>query len=161
MKASFGVVVALALALGVVGAPASIRSAQTDPRVGSWKLNIEKSTFDPGPPLKSDMRTYEAEGGGVKATFKLVSQTGDVRTSSYSAKYDGKDYPFRGTPNFDTIAIKSVDASTQEVTLKKDGKVVQNQRIVFSQGGKVMTITAKGITASGQPLTNVLVFDKQ
>ena len=161
MKASFAVAVPLVLALGLVAVIASMASAQADPRIGTWKLNLEKSKFDPGPAPKSDMRTYEAEGDGVKATLKLVPATEDATGMTYSAKYDGKDYPVTGTPAWDTIAIKRVDASTEEVTLKKDGKVMQNQRTVFSQGGKLMTVTGKGTNASGQPFTNLMVYDKQ
>jgi hypothetical protein len=32
---------------------------------------------------------------------------------------------------------------------------------VVSKDGKVMTITAKGTNANGQPVSDVLVFDKQ
>jgi hypothetical protein len=165
MKASFGVVVALAVALGVMGAIPSIASAQTDPRIGSWKLNFEKTKFDPNSTrVKSDTRTYEADGDGVKGTIKRVPATGDPDRppATFTAKYDGKDYPFIGNLDFDTIAIKTVDASgAQEITLKQGGKVKQSQRVVFSQGGQVMTIPTKGMNPSGQPLTNVLVFDKQ
>jgi hypothetical protein len=66
MKASFAVAVPLALALDLVGAIASMASAQADPRVGSWKLNLEKSKFNPGEAPKSDIRTYVAEGDGVR-----------------------------------------------------------------------------------------------
>jgi hypothetical protein len=31
-------------------------SAQTDPLIGTWKLNLAKSTFNPGPPLRSAQR---------------------------------------------------------------------------------------------------------
>jgi hypothetical protein len=162
MKASFAVVVPLALALGLIGTVASIASAQADPRVGSWKLNLEKSKFDPGPAPKSATRTYEADGDGVRATLKLVPATGEAGPGmTYSAKYDGKDYPVKGVSAYDMVAMKRIDASTQEMTLKKDGKVVRNLRTVFSQGGKVMTNTAKGTNASGQPYNDVEVFDKQ
>jgi hypothetical protein len=161
MKASFVVAVPLALALGLVAAVASIGSAQNDPRVGSWKLNLAKSKYDPGPASKSDMRTYEADGDGVKATVKIVSATGDATTRTYSAKYDGKDYPETGNPAVDTIALKRINASTQEATLKKKGRVVQTARTVFSKDGKVMTLTINGTNASGQPVKDVMVFDKQ
>jgi hypothetical protein len=158
MKASFVVAVPLALALGVV---ASIASAQPDPRIGTWKVNLAKSKYDPGPAPKSDMRTYEADGDGVKGTLKIVPATGDAITTTYSAKYDGKDYPVMGNPAWDTIALKRIDGSTQEVTRKKNGKVVQTTRTVFSPDGKVMTAAAKGTDANGKPINNVLVFDKQ
>jgi hypothetical protein len=158
MKASFVVAVPLALVLGLVAATSS---AQPDPRIGTWKVNLAKSKYDPGPAPKSDMRTFEADGDGVKATVKQVPATGEATTVTYSAKYDGKDYPVAGSQAFDTIVVMRINASTIDTTLKKNGKVVQTNQTVVSKDGKVMTQTAKGTNASGQPIKNVLVFDKQ
>jgi hypothetical protein len=36
--------------------------------VGTWKLNVEKSKFNPGPAPKSSVLTYEAAGEGLKVT---------------------------------------------------------------------------------------------
>ena len=43
--------------------------AQSNPLVGTWKLNLTKSKYDPGPMPKSLTRTVEADGDGVKYTF--------------------------------------------------------------------------------------------
>jgi hypothetical protein len=76
-------------------------------------------------------------------------------TRGCAAHYDGKDYKFTG-PDFDTIALKLVDANTLEATLKKGGKAVLTQKVVLSGNGKVRTLT----TIMG---TNhdVVVYDKQ
>jgi hypothetical protein len=39
--------------------------------VGTWKLNVEKSKFNPGPAPKSSVLTYEAVGEGVKVTNEV------------------------------------------------------------------------------------------
>ena len=44
---------------------------------------------------------------------------------------------------------------------KQAGKVVTRNRKVVSSDGKVMTMTAAGTDAQGQPFTNVLVFDRR
>ena len=64
-------------------------------------------------------------------------------------------------PNADTIALKRIDARTVDVINKKAGKVVQTSRGVVSKDGKMMTVTTKGTNASGQPVLNVTVLDKQ
>ena len=38
--------------------------AQDNPLVGTWKLDVTKSKFDPGPAPKSLTRTVEAQGDG-------------------------------------------------------------------------------------------------
>jgi len=40
--------------------------AQSNPLVGTWKLNLEKSKFNPGPAPMSLRRTVEAQGDGAK-----------------------------------------------------------------------------------------------
>lgn len=57
----FGVVVCLA-----VGAFAS--ASEDDLVLGTWILNVEKSSYDPGPPPRSQTRTSEKVPEGIKAT---------------------------------------------------------------------------------------------
>src|SRR5580704_12691878 len=54
--------VAIAL-LVVVGS--STLQAQSNPLVGTWKLNVTKTKYDPGPAPKSLTRTVVAKGDGV------------------------------------------------------------------------------------------------
>jgi hypothetical protein len=84
---------------------------------------------------------------------------------SFTANYDGKDNPISGTTaalnGADTVALKRINPNTVEATFKKAGKVVLRGRQVISKDGKVMTITAKGTDPSGQPISRVLLEDKQ
>ena len=43
--------------------------AQASPAVGTWKLNVEKSKYNPGQAPKSLTRTLEAQGDNVKYIF--------------------------------------------------------------------------------------------
>jgi len=47
------------IVLAVVGSGSLY--AQSNPLVGTWKLNVAKSKFDPGPGPKSMTRTVEAQ----------------------------------------------------------------------------------------------------
>ena len=144
-------------------------SAQIDPRtLGTWKLNLAKSKFDPGPPLRSMRVTREQVGDAVKYTIEQEDANGIHRTIVEAPKYDGKDYPRTiqdtprvGPPVPDTIALKRIDADTVEETLKKSDKVVQTARQVVSKDGKMITTTLTGTTVGGQPVHVVLVYDKQ
>jgi hypothetical protein len=139
----------------------SLASAQSDPRIGTWKVNLAKSTYDPGPAPKNDYRKYEATADGTKATVETMSATGSSIKGGYTARIDGKDYPTNANPNWDTVALKRIDSHTIEITLKKAGKVVQTIRSVVSNDGKTMTSTANGTDSSGRPVHNVTVWDKQ
>jgi uncharacterized protein YcnI len=154
------------MSLGILGivviliAP-SLLFAQTDPTLGHWKLNLAKSKYDPGPPPKSEMRTYEASGkNGIKGRFDRVDAAGKTITITYDAQYDGKDVPYTGAPDADTISLRRVDARTIDATLKKNGKAVQTTKAVTSADGKTRTLTTTGTNAAGQKINNVTVFDR-
>ena len=152
-----GLVVAFILLLSAPGL-----HAQTDTSFGAWKLNLAKSTYNPGPPPMSETRVYEPFGtGGVKATFNRVDGSGKKLTISYSALYDGKEYKFVGNPDSDTISLKRIDANTVESTQTFNGKGTLTSRAVVSPDGKVRTVTNTGTNPQGQKVNNVLVFDKQ
>jgi hypothetical protein len=158
MKQLFTIISVVVLAL----AASSALLAQKDAHMGTWKLNVAKSKFDPGPPLKSETRTYESTGNGYKLSGKSVTADGSAHTTEFTVTYDGKDHPMRGDTNgADSLAVKLVDANHLDSVLKKGGKTLYTSTVIVSQDGEVMTITSKGKNGSGQSFTNVLVYDKQ
>ena len=44
---------------------AGVTSAQSDPRIGTWTLNVAKSKQTATPSRKSETRTYESSGDNV------------------------------------------------------------------------------------------------
>jgi hypothetical protein len=150
------------LALSLVFLSPARTHAQANSTFGTWTLNVAKSKYSPGPPPMRETRVYELFGaGGVKATFTRVDAKGDTATITYSANYDGTDYKYTGSPDADTISIRMVDDNTTEATLKLVGKVMQTTKAVVSADGKTRTLTTTGITAEGQKVNNVVVFDRQ
>lgn len=138
--------------------------AQSNTQLGTWKLNVAKSKYVGTQAPKSDMRTIEAQGAGVKASTDGVAADGSRVAYSYMTNYEGKDSAISGVgfPNgADTIAIKRIDANTTTAISKKAGKVVLTTKTVVSKDGKVMTITAKGTDAQGQPTSATTVWEKQ
>ena len=130
--------------------------------VGTWKVNIEKSKYDPGPPPKGPNFTkIEAIPGGYKFTNDGVNAEGKPTHNEWSAKFDGKDNPVKGDPNRDTAALKKIDDRTYEVISKKDGKVVNTTRSVVAADGKSRTQTGQGTNSKGVKTNNVVVSDKQ
>ena len=135
--------------------------AENDPRIGTWELNVSKSTSSSGPLPASQTRTYKAQGSDLMAVTETVDEKGNHTSQAYNATADGKDHP-TGPANAGTsISIKLLGPGSYAGTSKKDGKVVSTNRAVISGGGKVFTFTTKGTNAQGQAFTSVLVFDKQ
>ena len=134
-----------------------------DNTLGTWKLDVAKSKYTPAPmPIKSLTVIREASDGGVKQTTNGERADGTALNSSYAAKYDGKDVQVSGNAQYDTIAIKQVNANTlTDERRKTSGPYKATGRTVVSNGGKTMTTTTKGTNADGKEFTQVLVFDKQ
>jgi hypothetical protein len=133
----------------------------TDPLVGTWELNVAKSKFNPGPPLKSSTRTFEAVANGIKYTGQSVRADDTTGASHYTAYFDGKDYPITGDSNADTVSLKRIDRFTTEGIFKKAGKITYRVKRVVSQDGKIWTHTSEGTNSQGKPFSDVLVFDKK
>jgi hypothetical protein len=152
--------VAIAL-LAVVGC--SPLYAQSNPLVGTWKLNVTKSKFDPGPAPKSMTRTVEAQGDGVKYTFDGVSADGKPVAYGFAVTFDGKDNPIMGSmpSGADTISAKRIDSNKFEATLKKGGKVIGTSKVTVSKDGNVTTVDSNGTNAAGVKTHDVQVYDKQ
>jgi len=135
-----------------------------DNSIGTWNVNLAKSSYTPAPmPLKSLSVVREEAPDGVKATLTGERTDGSAINASYTAKYDGS--PARvtgvGTP-YDTISIKQVDANTFTYEAKQtNGKYRSHGRSVVSKDGKTMTTKARGTDANGKPMTLTLVYEKQ
>ena len=153
-----------ALLAGLLVALANVprpSAAQANPFVGTWVLNVAKSTFTPGPAPKSQTGIYEVVGAGVRVNSTGVDGQGKPISTRYTANFDGKDYPVTGNADYDAIVLRRVDANTIEFTRKRAGKVVQTGTNVVSKDGKTRTITVDGTNAQGQTVHNVSVYDKK
>lgn len=152
----------LGMAFAVLAASVSSVSAQSkNPGMGTWKLNVEKSKYSSGPPPKSLTVKFEPAGKGVKLTTEGIGADGKPIATEYTANYDGKDYPLKGSPIADTVSLKRTDALTTLRTDKKDGKAVVTYKRVVAKDGKTFTVAIKGVNAKGEPFNNMLVFEKQ
>lgn len=150
------------LACGALAASmANVLAESKQVGMGTWKLNVEKSKYSPGPAPKSTIVTFEPAGKGVKVTVQSVSAAGATTAYEFTANYDGKDVPIKGSPAADTVSLKRIDARSTTRTDKKGGKVVLTIKRVVAKDGKTFTATAKGTTPKGEPMNNVLVFEKQ
>jgi hypothetical protein len=139
---------------------ASIAQA-ADNQVGTWKLNVAKSKYSPGPAPKDGTLTIESEPNGLKITIHGTDAESKPVHMEFSPKYDGKDYPATGLPGADTISMKKIDDYTVETVSKKGGKPLVTTRSVVSKDGKTRTTTQKGTNAKDEKVNNIIVYDKE
>ena len=112
---------------------------------GSWKRDKIESASDNGLTF-----TYAMTGDGVN----YKASDGE----SYSAKFDGKDYPYHGDPSMTSVSLKKIDDHTFEEIDKKDGKVVSTQRVSLAPDGKSLTLVSQDMR---EGMTDTFVADKQ
>jgi hypothetical protein len=130
------------------------------PHFGTWKMNPEKSHFDPvSSRLKSfTLQFAPAENGATRVTASGETGEGTPFHTSYVVKEDGKDYPVTNAP-FDSISITATGPNTQTIIAKRGGKVVEKTRVVFA--GNTMTESSEGTDPSGHAYHGVAVLEKQ
>ena len=129
--------------------------------LGTWKVDLAKSKYSPGPAPKSMTIVYTPAGETMTITVDVVPATGDPQKWEMTAAYDGKDHPVTGNPDADSISMKRINDTTGESTFKKGGKVMAVNTRVLSADGKTLTITSKGTTSDGKPRNDVAVYEKQ
>ena len=156
MRTSFA-----ALLLGTLLGISSIALAERGPDavVGTWTLDVAKSTGAALP--RSDTRTYAHVENGIKFSMKRVTADGREVSAETTYKYDGKDYPITGSPDYDTVSAKRIATNTVEITQKKSGKVVGTSRRTVSKDGKTLTLVTRSTNAKGEVVSSTLVFDRK
>ena len=147
-------VIAFVLVVLTAAAVVMAQAEKDNPQLGTWKMNIAKSTFTSGTGFKSATSKIEVVEGGVRHTLDTVYGDGTSRNYAYTTAYDGMDKPVIGnSPYGDTTALTRVDAQTVRTVYKKNGKVTVIQTSVVSSDGKTRTVTTKGTNPAGQALS--------
>src|ERR1700686_4255609 len=148
-------------ALLTIGSAVTGAGVDAGPVVGTWKLNLAKSTFGGRPALKSQIRTYSQSARGITLKMKTVSAEGKETTTQTTNQLEGKDYPAMGNPDFDSLSGMQIDTNTPEFTLKRAGKPVGTIRRTVSKDGQTLTLNFVITNANGVQLSQLTVFDRQ
>src|SRR4029077_5345850 len=98
-------------------------------------------------------------GDQVKRTDKGTTSDGKPIDRSLTIPWDGVDHD---TPQTGiTMAMKRINTSTIEWTLKHEGTAVEWGSYSISPDGNTMTFTSKGVNPAGRKVDNTYIFDKQ
>jgi hypothetical protein len=141
---------------------AALSGWAADPLIGTWKLDLSKSIFNPGPTPKSQIRVYQAvPGGGMKLTLTTIDVEGKSQSIDLPATPDGKKYPITGLGQADTVMLTPLTDRTAEAKLKYGDVVIGTARRELSPDGNTLTITYTGIDREGGQVSNIAVYAKQ
>jgi hypothetical protein len=162
-KTSRSWLLAVTAILALLPCTSGLALAQTDPFVGTWKLNVTKSKFEPGTERKSETRIVESSPTGMKVSVDRTNADGSNQQYNYTTNFDGKPHPITGMAPYgaDSIAVTLGASNNLSFKLTKAGKAVGSGTSVVSADGKTLTLTSEGTDASGKTVSSVSVYDKQ
>lgn len=149
------------LSAAFVAAGSQMGLTQSNLLVGTWKLNLEKSKFSPGPPPKSQTLNFQRAGQDLQNTAETVDAQGQVTKIVFMHIYDGKPHPTTGNPLFDATTYTPIDDHHVKWVRSKAEKPVQSGTNELSADGKTFTVSTEGVGTNGQPISNVAVYDRQ
>jgi hypothetical protein len=124
--------------------------------LGTWRLELAKSTYFPGPAPRSEIRSYTPDSEGVKGTIRRTHANGRVETIAWRSDYD-HEQAVTGTPAYDAIVLKRVDDWTAESTLSHAGIVYGTARRTISIDGRTLTISFQRKTQD-ETIRNIAVY---
>lgn len=137
--------------------------AQNDLFVGTWKVNVAKSTYQPQAAApKSETLRFEAAGDRITVSLDGVNSRGRYHQES-TGKFDGADVPVVMAPAPQaglTYAFSRLDDHTWEIVIKVNGErriLVHN---VVSADGTTMKGLWNKATTQGE-MSDVVMYEKQ
>jgi hypothetical protein len=151
-RSCLGIVITAGLTLPAFG-------QGVDPLAGSWKLNVEQSTYVGLPAPKSLILTWTGEGQNFTDTAEGVDAQGQATHVVFRHIYDGMPHPTTGSPDYDSTTYTRIGNTINSVRFRA-GKPVEVGQAVIAPG-KTYTLTAQGVAANNQPYNYVLVFERQ
>jgi hypothetical protein len=134
--------------------------AAADSSVGTWKLNVAKSTFGSGVIPKSETRTYSATSLGTRLVIEGEDAAGKKSKTELLLTYDGQPQKVVGNADFDGVSTKRLDKYETTADLMKGGKVVGSVRRLVSKDGKTMTINQKVLKPDGSTETSLGYYER-
>jgi hypothetical protein len=147
--------------LVVATGPAVAAAPPAHPEVGTWKLNLAKSVWAPGPAPRSQFRIYSESAQGMTLTLRTTAADGKQTTTTATFKEDGTPAAVSGNPEYDIVSAKRLDALTVQSILMTAGKTVGIAVRAVSKDGKTLTFAQKGTNANGVMYDSVVVYDRQ
>ena len=153
-------VLAVAALIGVLAPPFPLLG-QTPDWFGTWRLNLDKSIYNPGPPpyRRATMKVERWEDK-VRFSYDFVYPRGGMQHMEWTGLFDGKDYMVQGTDEYITYAYKRIDDRMYEIVAKLDTRITAVATVTLAPDGRTLTTVTRGKSARGQDVTNTTVYER-
>ena len=138
----------------------AVLTAQDEPFLGTWELNLAKSSITRGAPPRSETIVNIAEPGGFRSLLAVVNEK-STSVEIHHYNFDGSFHQTEGSDPRE-LSFKRVDQNTIEQDTRRNGTITVHRHIELSRDGKTMTFTANGTTGGGQKYTNdIRIYEKK
>ncbi len=142
---------------------AAARRVSTEPLDGKWTMNTFVSKYQPVglTPYRKEM-TFAFSGDDVThytGTWRRQGNASPLSTSTYTAKFDGKEYTIPRTTS--KVMWKRIDANTLERTLAGEDGSKETGTWTLAADRRTLTVVTSGVDPTGVTYTSTQVFEKQ
>ena len=157
-RIGFTVVAAMALSVAA-------QAADMHMHIGTWVLNVAKSTSSNGNLRRSMTQVISMDGGWMIFKNNGVDKDGKATSINLVVKFDGVARPWIGNGPDAVVMLRTATTSDdfhyKSVSVAITGKRRQTEIMVISPDGKVKTGTNTFVDKDGKTSNSVTVFDKQ
>ncbi len=137
----------------------------SDPIIGTWKTNIEKSSFPSGQKkMKEDINTYnEIEGDLIELTISTVFEDGSTDPSKWTWPKEGGVAKCLSKPlEKGLLYVEAlVEPGHWYASITMNDKQVGLYHKIISKDGKTMRQTYTGFDDDGKPIKIIKVLERQ
>ena len=136
----------------------------SDPIIGTWKTNLEKSSFPVDQQgIKEDTNTYrEIDGDLIELSIKTINPDGSLYTALWTwPKQGGYAKVLSRTLEEGIVYVQTlIEPGHWCVNIMKDGKQIARYHKVVSKDGKTMRQTLTG-SKDGKSIYIMKVLERQ
>ena len=128
---------------------------------GTWKRNIAKSTYSPGPPPRTEQIVrMDIVNGLLQVTENGFDAEGQPTHNVYVVNFDGTEQTVDAAQGL-TRRYRWIDERRFEGVnrVKRDDTTMIEYAL--AEDAKAYTLTTTGITAQGQLVHHVVVYEKE
>lgn len=132
--------------------------------LGTWKLNVEKSTYNGVPKPKEETLTVTDQGGNQLLSFAGIGADGSPIKMEITSPKTGGPMQITGAPpslSFDAITFKPISRTTQDMIYSKGGKQAGIRHVKIAGDHQTITARFTGTGADGKTVTQNDVWEKQ
>src|SRR5690242_17523445 len=151
---------AVVVAISIASSPVVGQQQSMNLWVGTWKRNVARSSYSPGPPPKTEQIVNMALMNGLlQLTENGFNADGQPTRLVYVVNFDGSEHTVDPAQAL-TRTYRWIDERKFEAVNQVRGEDTTMVEFVLATDGRTYTVTTAGITAQGQLVHNVVVYEK-